>query len=146
MNTLKISPIKFVIQPSEMLNNILSKGRLNQINKFIKFLNKKFLFLFLFLFFFLLMTAMLFHICSYGKASACNVGDPGSIPGSGRYPGEGNGLSTPLLLPGKFHGLRSLVGYNPWGCKESDMTEQLHFLSFISNYKIKLPIFFTIVI
>jgi len=35
---------------------------------------------------------------------------------------------TPVLLPGKFHELRSLVGYSPWGCKESDMTE--HFLSF----------------
>ena len=30
-------------------------------------------------------------------------------------------------LPGKSHGLRSLVGYNPWGSKESDMTERLHF-------------------
>ena len=30
---------------------------------------------------------------------------------------------TPVLLPGKFHGQRSLVGYNPWGCKESDTTE-----------------------
>jgi len=28
-------------------------------------------------------------------------------------------------LPGEFHGQRSLVGYSPWGCKESDMTEQL---------------------
>ena len=35
--------------------------------------------------------------------------------------------STPVLLPGKFHGLRSLVGYCPWGRKESDTTEQLHF-------------------
>ena len=35
--------------------------------------------------------------------------------------------STPVLLPGKFHGQRSLVGYSPWGCKESDKTEQLHF-------------------
>ena len=34
---------------------------------------------------------------------------------------------TPVLLPGKFHGLRSLVGYNPWGRKESDTTERLHF-------------------
>ena len=30
-------------------------------------------------------------------------------------------------MPGKSHGQRSLVGYSPWGCKESDMTEQLHF-------------------
>ena len=28
---------------------------------------------------------------SYGKESACNAGDPGLIPGSGRFPGEGNG-------------------------------------------------------
>ena len=67
---------------------------------------------------------------SEGKVSACNVGDPGSIPGLGRSPGEGNGQSTPVLLPGKSHGQRSLVGYSPWGCKESDTTEQLHFLSF----------------
>ena len=29
---------------------------------------------------------------------------------------------TPVFLPGKFHGQRSLVGYSPWGCKELDMT------------------------
>ena len=34
---------------------------------------------------------------------------------------------TLVLLPGKSHGQRSLIGYSPWGCKESDMTEQLHF-------------------
>ena len=32
---------------------------------------------------------------------------------------------TPVLLPGKFHGQRSLVGYRPWGRKEWDTTEQL---------------------
>ena len=32
---------------------------------------------------------------------------------------------TPVFLPGKFHGQRSLGGYSPWDCKESDMTEQL---------------------
>ena len=31
------------------------------------------------------------------------------------------------LLPGKFHGRRSLAGCNPWGRKESDTTEQLSF-------------------
>ena len=30
---------------------------------------------------------------------------------------------TPVFLPGKFHGQRSLVGYSPWGRKESDMPE-----------------------
>ena len=34
---------------------------------------------------------------------------------------------TPVLLPGKSHGWRSLVGCSPWGRYESDMTEQLHF-------------------
>ena len=34
---------------------------------------------------------------------------------------------TPVLLPGKSHGWRSLVGCSPWGCEESDMTERLHF-------------------
>ena len=32
---------------------------------------------------------------------------------------------TPVFLPGKFHGQRSLVDYSPWGGKESDMTEHI---------------------
>ena len=35
---------------------------------------------------------------------------------------------TPVLLPGKSHGWRSMVGYTPWRCKESDTTERLPFL------------------
>ena len=34
---------------------------------------------------------------------------------------------TPVLLPGKSHGQRSLVGYSPWGREVLDTTEQLHF-------------------
>src|SRR5574340_1272158 len=34
---------------------------------------------------------------------------------------------TPVLLPGKSHGWRSLVGCSPWGHEESDTTERLHF-------------------
>ena len=34
---------------------------------------------------------------------------------------------TPVLLPGKSHGRRSLVGFSPWGREESDTTEKLHF-------------------
>ena len=34
---------------------------------------------------------------------------------------------TPVLLPGKSHGWRSLVGGSPWGCWGSDTTERLHF-------------------
>ena len=41
---------------------------------------------------------------------------------------------TPVLLPGKSHGWRSLVGYSPWGRKESDMTEQLHFHFSLSTF------------
>ena len=37
--------------------------------------------------------------------------------------------STPVLLPGESHGRRSLVGYSPWGRKESDTTERLHSLT-----------------
>ena len=36
---------------------------------------------------------------------------------------------TPVPLPGKSHGQRSLVGYSLWGCKESDTTELLHSLT-----------------
>ena len=100
---------------------------------------------------------------SAGEESACNAGDPGSIPGLGRSPGKRDRLPTPVFLdfpgasdskesmcnagdlgsipalgisPGGGHGnplqysclenprgQRSLSGYCPWGCKESDMTE-----------------------
>ena len=61
---------------------------------------------------------------SDGEESSCSTGNPGSIPGSGRYPGEGNS-PIPVFLPGEFHGWRSLVGYSLWGGKESNMTERL---------------------
>ena len=38
-------------------------------------------------------------------------------------------MGTPVLLPGKSHGQRSQVGWSPWGLKESDTTERLHFHS-----------------
>ena len=41
---------------------------------------------------------------------------------------------TPVLLPGESHGGRSLVGYSPWGRKELDTTERLHFhLAYVLN-------------
>ena len=58
---------------------------------------------------------------SDGKESACNVGEPGSIRGSERRKWH----PTPVFLSGEFHGQRSLVGYSPWGLKESDTTEGL---------------------
>ena len=40
-----------------------------------------------------------------------------------------SGPPLSVFWPGKSHGPRSLVGYSPWGHKESDMTERLHFIS-----------------
>ena len=101
---------------------------------------------------------------SAGKESACNAGDPGLIPGSGRSSGEGIGYPLQYswaslvaqtaksahntgdlgLILGlgrswrgghdntlqyscleNLYGQRSLAGYNPRGCKKSDMTEEL---------------------
>ena len=59
------------------------------------------------------------------KAAVYSAGDLGSIPGSGRFPGEGNG--NPLQYSCLGNSTDSLVGYSPWGPKESDMAEQLHF-------------------
>ena len=63
--------------------------------------------------------------CSGGKASACNVGDLGSIPGLGRSPGGGHGNPLQYSCLENPHGQRSLVGYSPRGYKESDTTERL---------------------
>ena len=63
------------------------------------------------------------------KESTYNAGYPGSIPGSGIPPGEGNGNPTLLFLPGESHGQRRLEGYRPWGHKEWDMAEQLNISS-----------------
>ena len=50
--------------------------------------------------------------------------DLGVIPGPGRSHGEEREwLPSPVFLLGESHGRRSLVGYNPWGHKESDMAE-----------------------
>ena len=49
----------------------------------------------------------------------------GSISDLGRSPGEGNGNPLQYSCLENLHGQRSLVGYSPWGPKESDMTEQL---------------------
>ena len=62
---------------------------------------------------------------SDGKESACNAGDPGSIPGSGKSPWQREWQPTPVFLPGESHGQRSLAAYSPRGCKESYTTERL---------------------
>ena len=53
---------------------------------------------------------------SHSKETACNAGDPGSIPGSGRSPGEENGTHSSILA-WESHGQRSLLGYSPWDLK-----------------------------
>ena len=67
--------------------------------------------------------------CQSGKESICQCRRHkrcefdlwvGKIPWSRKW------QPTPKFLPGKFHGQRSLVGYSPWGLKESDTTEQLN--------------------
>ena len=64
---------------------------------------------------------------STDKESTCNAGDLSSIPRMGRSPGgqHSNPCQYPYLEIN--HGQRSLVGCSPWGCKELDTTERLHF-------------------
>ena len=74
---------------------------------------------------------------SDGKKSAYSVGDLGSIPGLGRSPWRRKWQSTPVFLPGEFHGQRSLAGYSPWVRKELDTTEQLtHTEDFLDSQRI----------
>ena len=61
---------------------------------------------------------------SDGKGSTCSAGDLDSIPGLGRFPGGGHGNPLQYSCLENRHGQRSLVGYSPWGCKESDTTER----------------------
>ena len=59
---------------------------------------------------------------SDGKESACSVGDPGLIPGSGRSPGEGNG--NPLQYPCLENPMDGGDGWaSLWGWEESDVIE-----------------------
>ena len=55
------------------------------------------------------------------SASAGDLRNTASIPGSGRSPGGGQ-QTTPVFLPAEAYGQRSLAGYGPLGCKESDTT------------------------
>ena len=57
-------------------------------------------------------------------AKAGDTRDMGLIPGSGRSPGGGHGNPfQDSCLENQSHAQRSLVGYSPWSCKESDTTE-----------------------
>ena len=71
---------------------------------------------------------------SDGKESACNMGDPSLTPGSGRFPGEGNGNSL------QYSHLENSMDRGAWwttvhGVAQLDTTEQLIFsLSYIYKY------------
>ena len=56
------------------------------------------------------------------KESACNAGE-GLNPWVRKILWRREQQSTPVFLPGEFHGQRSLAGYSPWGYTKSDMTE-----------------------
>ena len=73
---------------------------------------------------------MIFPGGSDGKASAYNAGRPGFSPWLGKI-WRRKWQPTPVSLPGKSHGRWNLVGYSPWGRKESDVTERLHFTSLL---------------
>jgi len=53
------------------------------------------------------------------------VGELILIPGLGKIPWRRAWQPTLVFLPGESHGQRSLVGYGPWGCKDSDTSEWL---------------------
>ena len=59
------------------------------------------------------------------KNPPANAGDVGSILGLGKIPWKRKWQPSPVLLPRKSHGQRSLVGFSPWDRKESDTTERL---------------------
>ena len=75
------------------------------------------------------------------KESSCNVGDLGLVPGVGRYPGGGHGNPLQYSCLENPQGQRNMVGYSPWGHKESDMTEQL---STFSSLSLQIPFFSSI--
>ena len=57
------------------------------------------------------------------KNPPANAVDVGSIPGSGRFSGKGNGNQLQYACFGEFHEQRSLVGYSLWDHEELDSTE-----------------------
>ena len=79
---------------------------------------------------------------SDGKSVCLQCRRLGFTPWVGKIPWQRKGQPTPILLSGKFHGWRNLVGYSPWGRKESDTTERLHFhfsLSHIHTWLLEKP-------
>ena len=72
---------------------------------------------------------------SDSKQSSCSAGDLDLIPGLGRSTGGRHGNPLQYSCLENPHGQRSLTGYSPWGCKESDMTEWLSTAHSISKQR-----------
>ena len=64
-----------------------------------------------------------------GKESACHCRRHRFSPWVGKIPWSRKWQPTPVFLPRESHGQRSMVGYNPWGHKESDTTDHIGILS-----------------
>ena len=71
---------------------------------------------------------------SDGKSICLQCRRPGLDPLVGKIPWRRKWQPTPVFFPGKSHGRMNQADYSPWGRKESDMTEQLHFF-FITRYQ-----------
>ena len=69
-----------------------------------------------------------------GKESTCQCRRPGFDPWVGKIPWRREWLPTPVFLPGKSLGQRSLLVYSPWGHEESDTTKPLT-LSLLFHFK-----------
>ena len=69
------------------------------------------------------------------KESTCQYKRHRFEPWVQKIPWSGKQQSTPVVLPGKSHRQRSLVGYSSWGCKELDTTEHQHAYVTITYYQ-----------
>ena len=76
-----------------------------------------------------------FSSVSVVKNLPANIGDKGFDLWFGKIPWSRKWQPTPVFLPGKFHGQRSLLGYSLWGHKESDTTEHTHTALISSSHR-----------
>ena len=82
---------------------------------------------------------------SDGKESTYSVGNLGSISGLGRSSGGGHGNPLQYSCLENPHGQKSLVGYIPWGHKESDTTERLSTAQYPGYHLFLWLLFITII-
>ena len=68
-------------------------------------------------------------------ANAGDIRDMASFSWVRKIPWRRAWQPTPVSMPGKSHGQRSLVGYSPWGRKESDMTKATFHCTHTGNWR-----------